>query len=139
MVDFNKFNSFIEAVFEKKHDFSSDTFKLILTNVAPVATNTQKSNLTEISAGSGYTAGGAAVTITSSSQSSGTYSWVITSDITWINSGTIGPFQYATLYNDTATNDELVGWWDYGSPLTMAVIGDRFIADIGGVTIITAS
>ena len=63
MASFNKFNSFIEAVFEKKHDFSSDTFKLMLTNVAPVATNTQKSDLTEISAGSGYTAGGEAVTI----------------------------------------------------------------------------
>lgn len=139
MASFNKFNSFIEAVLEKKHDFSSDTFKLMLTNVAPVATNTQKSDLTEISAGSGYTAGGEAVTITSSSQSSGTYSWVITSDITWTNSGTIGPFQYATLYNDTATNDELVGWWDYGSAVTLSSVGDKFIADLSGVTVITAS
>jgi len=139
MASFNKFNSFIEAVFEKKHDFSGDTFKLMLTNVAPVATNTQKSDLTEISDGSGYTAGGEALTITSSSQSSGTYSWIITSDITWTNSGTIGPFRYAVLYNDDASNDELVGWWDYGSSITLSVVSDKFIADMSGVTIITAS
>jgi len=139
MVAFNKFNSFIEAIFEKKHDFSSDTFKLMLSNTAPVATNTQKTDITEISAGSGYTAGGEALTITSSSQSSGTYSWIITSDITWTNSGTIGPFRYAVLYNDDATNDELVGWWDYGSSVTLSVVGDKFIADMSGVTIITAS
>jgi hypothetical protein len=139
MADFNKFNSFIEAVFEKKHDFSGDTLKLMLTNVAPVATNTQKSDLTEISAGSGYTAGGEALTVTSSSQTAGTYSCVITSDITWTNSGTIGPFRYAVAYNDTATNDELVGWWDYGSAITLSVVGDKFIADTGGATIISAS
>jgi len=136
MADFNKFNSFIEAVFEKKHDFSGDTFKLMLTNVAPVATNTQKSDLTEISAGSGYTAGGESLTVTSSSQTSGTYSLVITSDVIWTNGGTIGPFRYAPLYN--ATNYLLAGWWDYGSSITLSVVGDRFIADIGGVTIISA-
>jgi hypothetical protein len=139
MASFNKFNSFIEAVFEKKHDFSGDTFKLMLTNVAPVATNTQKSDLTEISDGSGYTAGGEALTITSSSQSSGIYSWVITSDITWTNSGTIGPLRYAVLYNDDASNDELVGWLDYGSSITLSVVGDKLIAHMSGVTIITAS
>ena len=66
MASFNKFQSFVEAVAEKVHNLGSDTLKVMLSNVAPVATNTQKSNITEISAGNGYTAGGTQATISSS-------------------------------------------------------------------------
>jgi hypothetical protein len=120
MATFNKFNSFVEAVAEKVHNLGSDTLKVMLTNSAPVASNTQKSNLTEISAGNGYTAGGTAPTITSSSQTSGTYKLVLADVVFTASGGTIGPFRYAVLYNSTATNSELIGWWDYGSPITLA-------------------
>lgn len=33
--------------------------------------------------------------------------------------GTIGPFQYAVLYNDTSASDNLVEYWDYGTALTL--------------------
>ena len=59
MASFNKFNSFAEALTEKKHDLGADTLKVLLTNAAPIATNTVKANLTEITAANGYTAGGA--------------------------------------------------------------------------------
>lgn len=128
MATFNKFNSFVEALAEKVHNLGSDTLKVMLTNVAPVATNTQKSNLTEIAAGSGYTAGGIALTGVTSSQTSGTYK-LIADDVTFTASGgTMATFQYVVLYNDTATNDELIGWWDNGSTVSL-VDGQSFKVD----------
>jgi len=139
MAAYNKFNSLIEAVFEKKHDFSTDTFKIMLTNVAPVATNSIKTDLTEIAAGNGYTAGGTAVTVSASSQTGGSYTAVLSGDTVFTASGgNIANFQYAVLYNDTATNDELVSWWDYGSSITPAD-GETFTVSTDGITLITAS
>lgn len=129
MAAFNKFNSFVEAVAEKVHNLGADTLKVMLTNTAPLATNAVKTDITEISAGNGYTAGGNSAAITSSSQTSGTYKLVLGDPATWTASGgSIGPFQYAVLYNDTATNDELIGWWDYGSAVTLAA-GESFTVD----------
>ena len=131
MPSFNKFHSFVQAVHEKKHNLATDTLKILLTNVAPVNTNTVKANLTEISAGNGYSAGGPTTAQVSSAQTSGTYKLVL-SDVTVLASGgSIGPFRYAVLYNDTATNDELIGWWDRGSSLTLAD-GESCILDVDG-------
>lgn len=69
----NKFQAFVEHVAEKVHNLGADTLKVMLTNTAPVGTNSIKGDLTEISAGSGYSAGGTAASISSSAQSSGTY------------------------------------------------------------------
>jgi hypothetical protein len=128
MAAFNKFNSFVEAVAEKVHNLGADTLKVLLTNSAPAAANTVKANLTEISAGNGYTAGGTAATISASVQASGTYKLTLADVVFTASGGTIGPFRYAVLYNDTATNDELIGWWDYGSSITLAS-GETFTVD----------
>jgi hypothetical protein len=134
MAAFNKFNSFVEALAEKVHNLGSDTLKVMLTNTAPVATNTVKANLTEISAGNGYTATGNTASVTSSAQTSGTYKLVLGDPATWTaTGGSIGPFRYAVLYNDTATNDELIGWWDYGSSITLAS-GESFAVDFDPTT-----
>lgn len=134
MAAFNKFNSFVEALAEKKHDLGADTLKVMLTNTAPIATNSVKANITEISAGNGYTAGGNTASVTSSAQTSGTYKLVLGDPATWTASGgSIGPFRYAVLYNDTATNDELIGWWDYGSTVTLAA-GESFAVDFDPTT-----
>lgn len=101
----------------------------MLTNVAPVATNTVKADLTDITAGNGYTAGGTAVTVTASSQTSGTYKLVGNDVVFTASGGTIGPFRYAVLYNDTAANDELIGWWDYGAGVTLNA-GEPFTVDL---------
>lgn len=134
MAAFNKFNSFVEALAEKVHNLGSDTLKVMLTNTAPVATNSVKADLTEISAGNGYTAGGNTASVTSSAQTSGTYKLVLGDPTTWTASGgSVGPFRYAVLYNDTATNKELIGWWDYGSALTLAA-GESFTVDFDPTT-----
>jgi uncharacterized protein (DUF2252 family) len=134
MAAFNKFNSFVEALAEKVHNLGSDTLKVMLTNTAPVATNTIKANLTEIAAGNGYTAGGNTATVTSSTQTSGTYKLVLGDPATWTaSSGSIGPFRYAVLFNDSATNKELIGWWDYGSSITLAD-GESFAVDFDPTT-----
>jgi len=134
MASFNKFNSFVEALAEKKHDLGADTLKVLLTNTAPVATNSVKADLTEISAGNGYTAGGNTAAVSSSAQTSGTYKLVLGDPATFTASGgSVGPFRYAVLYNDTASNKELIGWWDYGSSITLAS-GESFAVDFDPTT-----
>ena len=133
-VTFSIFNSFKEAISEKVHNLSSDTLKYMLTNTAPVLTNSVKADITEISAGFGYTAGGAAVTVSSSSQSGGTYSLVVNAASFTASGGDIGPFRYIVLYNDTATNDELIGYLDYGTSYTLP---DTQVFTIGAGTVFT--
>lgn len=121
MATYNKFLQFTKDLIDGVHDFDAHTFKLMLTNTAPVNTNTIKADITEISAGNGYTAGGAAVTITTAT-SSGTAKVTVTSDVVFTASGgAIGPFRYAVLYNDSATTPAkpLIAWWDYGSSITL--------------------
>ena len=129
-----KFYSFVEAIHEKKHNLGSDTLKVLLTNTAPSLSNTQKSDISgELSTANGYTAGGATVTVTSSAQSSGLYT-LIASDVTWTaTGGSIGPFRYAVFYNDTASNDELIGYLDYGYSVTVAS-GQTFTLDFDAVS-----
>jgi hypothetical protein len=63
MASFNKFQPFVENLAEKVFNLGSDTLKVLLTNSAPSAANGVKTDLTEISAGNGYTAGGPTATI----------------------------------------------------------------------------
>ena len=121
-------NSFKETVFEKVHNLGSDTLKVVLTNSAPATSNTVLTDITQIAGANGYTTGGSALTISSSAQSSGTYKLVV-ADLTFTASGgTMGTFRYAVYYNDTATNDELIGYLDYGSAVSL-LDGQQFTLD----------
>ncbi len=132
MASFNKFQPFVENLAEKKIDLGG-TLKILLSNAAPTATNGQKSQITEISAGNGYTAGGPTVTVSSSAQTSGTYKLVCADVTITASGGIIGPFRTATLYDDAATNDELIGAWDYGSSITLAD-GESITVDFDGAS-----
>jgi hypothetical protein len=132
MATFTKFNAFPENLCEAVHNFepSAHSIKAMLTNTAPSASNSVKADLTEISAGNGYTAGGNAITVSSSAQTSGTQK-VVMADTTWTASGgSIGPFRYVVLYNDTPTSpaDPLICYWDYGSSITLSS-GSSFTTD----------
>jgi hypothetical protein len=132
-VAFNKFQSFVEAEAEKAHNLGADTLRILLTNVAPVATNTVKANLTEITAANGYPANGPQASQTSSAQTGGIYKLVLGDVTITAAGGSIGPFRYAVLYNDTATNDELIGWYDYGTAGGITVgDGENFVVDFDG-------
>jgi len=122
MATFSKFNAFVENLAEKVHNLGSDTLKVALTNTAPAAANSTLSDITQISTGNGYSSGGTAATISTSAQTSGTYKLVLADVVFTASGGTIGPFRYAVLYNDTPTSpaDPLIGYWDYGSSVTLA-------------------
>lgn len=133
MASFTKFNPFVENLAEKVFNLGSDTLRVMLCNSAPVAANGVKGDLTEISAGNGYTAGGTAATISSSAQTSGTYKLVLADVVFTASGGSIGPFRYAVLYDDTAATDELIGFWDYGSSITLATT-ETFTVDFDAST-----
>lgn len=130
MATYTKFNAFVENVAEKVHNLGADTLKVMLTLTAPVATNSVKADLTEISAGNGYTAGGTTTAQSSSAQSSGTYKLVIADVVFTASGGAMADFRYAVLYNDTPTSpaDPLIGFWDYGSTVSLAS-GETFTVD----------
>lgn len=129
MAAYNKFQDFVEQVLLAKHTFSAagDVFKIYLSNAVPSASlDAIKTDLAEIAAGNGYTAGGEDVQNTLA-EASGT-STVTGTKVVWTAAGgSIGPFQYVVHYNDTQTSplDPLVNWWDYGSALTL-LTGETF-------------
>jgi len=125
MSSYNKFQPFVEAVAEKKHNLGSDTLKVALTNTAPTADNDVLTDITEIA----YTyCSDRALTVSSSSQTSGTYKLVVADKTISASGGAVGPFRYVVIYNDTATNDDLICWFDYGSSITLAD-GESIVLD----------
>lgn len=134
MAAFNKFNQFVADVASGVHQMQTGTshvYKVMLTNTAPTASNAVKADLTEISAGNGYTAGGISVGTITGSQTSGTFKFSGGTDPIWTATGAIGPLRYAVLYNDTPTSPAkpLIGYWDYGSSVTLAS-GETFTVDL---------
>lgn len=108
----NKFLDFSEQVVRGVHAFGTHTFKVMLSNSTPLATNTVKADVPEITVGNGYPSGGYTSTITVA-ETSGVTTVQGTQIIVTASGGTIGPFRYAILYNDSAANKPLVAWWDY--------------------------
>ena len=120
MATFNKFNSFVEALSEKVHNLGTDTLTVALTNTVPVNTNTVLANITQIAytnITNGGTTGRDLAGVTSA-QTSGTYK-LDANDLVLTASGTVPTFRYVVLFNQTATNDELIGWYDYGAAVDL--------------------
>jgi hypothetical protein len=129
MATYNKFNAWAETMVEAAN-LASDQFVIALTNSAPIASNSVLTDITQIS----YTnLSSRNVSTTSSSQTSGTYTLVL-ADLVMTASGSVGPFRYVVLYDDTVAGDPLVGWWDYGSSITMANT-ETFTVDFTGAAI----
>jgi hypothetical protein len=119
MPAFNKFNAFTKDVGEAKHNLASHQIRVALTNTAPVAGNSVLADLTEIA----YTnCSSRLVTTTSSTQTGGVYKLVLADLVLTASGGSVGPFRYVVIYNDTQTSPAkpLIGWYDYGSSITLA-------------------
>lgn len=131
MATYQKFNPFVEKLAEKAHNLGSDQLKIALTNTAPEATDGVYADLTAPLATTNLSgANPFNVTTTSSAQTSGTYKLVL-ADLVLTATGNVGPFRYVVLYNDTATNKELIGFFDYGSSITL-LTGETFTIDFDG-------
>jgi len=137
MATFTKLNGFVEHLAEKVHNLGADTLTVALSNTAPGSEATPPTgstaacvlaNVTQIS----YTNCSArAITTSASAQSSGTYKLTLTDLTLTASGGTVGPFRYVYIYNDTATNDELIAYYDYGSSITLNS-GETFLIDFDG-------
>lgn len=128
MASFTKFQPFVEALAEKVHNLGSDQIVVALTNTAPNATDATLSQIVEVSYTNCSTRN---VTTSTSSQTSGTYKLVLTDLVLTASGGTVGPFRYVVLYNDTSTSDNLIGFYDYGSNLTLNS-GETLTIDFDG-------
>lgn len=127
MAVFNKVNDFVEHVAEGAHNLGADALTLALSDTAPGSETSDPSgdgngilaNVTQVA----YTnLSSRVLTVSASAQTSGTYKLTI-DDITLTSTGgATGPFRYVYIYNDTATSpaDALVGYYDYGSSITLA-------------------
>lgn len=126
-----KYYTFVQDVGRKVHNLDADTLKIALTNTAPnVSTHTVLADITEISAGNGYTAGGTAVASNDYTQTTGTAALTGTDVVFTASGGSMATARYAVLYNDTSTSDSLIQYWDYGSSFTLGV-GETFTVDFG--------
>ena len=134
MATFQFFHEFKFNLGNGAIDLDSHTFKAVLSNTAPtLATDDELADITQIANGSGYTTGGVTLTsVTWLETGAGLGVWRFTSaDFSWTASGgTIGPFRYVVLYDDTATNDKLVGMIDYGTSISVTD-GNAFLGDVG--------
>ena len=129
MATYTKFQCFVEDLAEKKHNLASDTLKVAFSNASNAPSASADAVLGDISTIATTNLDSVTLTVSSSSQTSGTYKLVV-ADKTMTASGAVGPFQYVIIYNDTAANDELIAWYDYGSEVTLAS-GDTFKLDFG--------
>jgi hypothetical protein len=130
MATFNKINAFVENLAEKVHNLGSDQLVVALTNSAPIASNSVLADLTQIT----YTnCSSRNITTSTSSQTSGLYKLVLTDLVLTASGGSVGPFRYVAIYNDTPTSpaDPLIGWYDYGSSITLAA-GETLTIDFDG-------
>ena len=129
MASFNKFDSFVEAVAEGTHNLGSNQLTIALSNTAPVAGNSVLANITEITYTNLSTRN---LTTTSSSQTGGLYKLVVADTTLTSTGGSTGPFRYVVVYNSTAAGGPLIGWFDYGSSITL-LSGESLTVDFDQV------
>ena len=126
MVAFNNINDFVEHLAEGAHDLDTHQLTIALSNTAPASETSDPSadgngllaNVTQAA----YTfLSTRNITLSSSAQTSGTYTLALTDLVLTSTGGSTGPFRYVYCYNDgtTVLTDPLINYYDYGSALTL--------------------
>jgi hypothetical protein len=124
MASYNKFQQFVENLGKGVHNFTSDstcsvTVALCAAANAPVATNAVLADLTEVA----YTnLSSRVVTGITWEHTTGTVSMAATDLVLTASGGAVATFRYVVLYDDDPTSpaNPLIGWYDYGTNLTLA-------------------
>lgn len=134
MATFVFFDEFKANVTSGAINLATDTLAVVLSNTAPtVATHDELADITQISAGNGYSTGGSDLASGAWAETgAGTGIWQYTSsdEVFTASGGSIGPFRYVVLYSNTSTGDKLIGYLDYGSSITVTD-GNTFTIDVG--------
>ena len=86
------------------------------THVDP--TDVNKADVTEISAGNGYVAGGLTLSVLSYSQTAGV-ARLLTNNPSIVTTGTVGPIWAIAIYNDTTVNDPLLFYANFATGVTL--------------------
>lgn len=141
MASFTKVNDFVVNL-ANAMDLDSDTLAVALSNTDPTSGtdvtadgNGVLANITEIA----YTnLSSRTLANVTSTQTSGTYKLSADDLVLTASGGSVASFRYVIIYNDTPTSpaDPVVGYYDYGSSLTLND-GDTFTIDIGTNGILT--
>lgn len=134
MAAFVKYEKFSENLAAGVHNFgaAANVLKVMLSNSAPnVATHTVRADATELSTANGYTSGGTD-TQNAISRTGGTTSITGVDVVFTASGGSVGALRYVELYDDTPSSptDPLIGYWDYGSSITLAD-GETLTVDFG--------
>ena len=134
MASFVKINDFVANAVENM-DLESDQLAVALSNTAPGSESSNPTadgngilgNVTQISYSNLSSRN---LTTSSSGQSGGVYKLVLADLTLTASGGSVAAFRYIYILNDTVASpaDPLIGYYDYGSSLTLND-GDTFTID----------
>lgn len=119
------FGEFFGDIGKGVHNLSTASLKVALSNTdLAIATGATFSQVTEIALTGGYPAGGYTLDAEAWAETgAGTNIWQLTTadEVITAVGGSIGPFRYVYMYNDTPTSpaDPLIAKLDYGASITI--------------------
>ncbi len=140
MATFLPVNVLVDNLSAGVHVIGTNVIKAMLTNVAPSQSTTAvKTDVTEIAAGNGYTAGGVNVNCTKSRTGNVETISITPPNPTWTaNTGNMATFQWVVFYDDTAAGKPVLGFYDRGVPTSLnGATGETYqiqASDIGTLT-----
>lgn len=118
MATYQHFDVFAQDLAHKVHDLSNDTLKVALVSSGnpPEKTDAVLSDLitTDMS-----NIQNDAFTIASSGEVDGVYTLDLENLQLEANGGSVGPFRYVAVYNDSSPNGSLICWFDFEEDITI--------------------